>query len=138
MSDFTKFTEQEIVNAMVDGTDFTAPSNIYVGLHTSDPGNDPDGSTEVSAADYARESTTAGTDWTVVATNGPTTFENDGEILFSAAQNSWGTINYVVLWDDTLANGGNALAVYAVSSAKSIDTNDQARFAANQLSFDID
>ena len=137
MSDFTKFTEGEIADAMVQGTDFTAPGTIYVGLHTSDPGNDPDGSTEVSAADYNRESTSAGSDWTTVATNGPTTFENANEILFSAAQNSWGTINYVVLWDDTLANGGNALAVYAVSSAKSIDTNDQARFAANELSFDI-
>lgn len=138
MSDFTNFTEGEIANAMSQGTDFTAPANLYVGLHTSDPGNDPDGSTEVSAADYTRESTTTGSDWTITATDGPTTFENANEILFSAAQNSWGTINYVVLWDDTLANGGNAIAVYDVSSAKSIGTNDQARFAANQLSFDVD
>lgn len=135
MSDFTKYTEGEIADAISQGTDFTAPSNIYVGLHTSDPGNDPDGSTEVSASDYSRESTSAGGDWDIVATDGPTTFENANEILFDAADNNWGTIEYVVLWDDS--SDGNALAVYDVSDPKQIDENDEARFPENDLSFDI-
>jgi hypothetical protein len=136
MSDFTGYLEGEIAEWMVKDTQMPTPSaNIYVGLHTSDPGNTPDGSTEVSAADYGRLST-APSDWSVLAGDGPTTFENATELLFPAAQNNWGTISHVVLWDSS--SGGNAIATYDVSTPKAIDTNDEARFPANDLSFDID
>lgn len=138
MSDFTGYLEGEIAEWMVKDTQMpTPPANVYVGLHTSDPGNTPDGSTEVGASDYARLSTAPG-DWSVLSGDGPTTFENAVELLFPAAENNWGTISHVMLWDDTLANGGNAIAKYDVSTPKSIDTNDEARFPANDLSFDID
>lgn len=136
MSDFTAYIEAQIANWMTQDTQMdTPPSNIYVGLHTAAPGNSPDGSTEVSATDYSRLST-APADWTVLSGDGPTTFENANELLFPAAQNNWGTISHVTLWDSS--SGGNAIAKYAVSSSKSIDTNDEARFPANDLSFDID
>lgn len=57
--------------------------------------------------------------------DGPTTFENSSEVLFPAAQNNWGSISHVTLWDSQ--TGGNAFAKYAVGSAKNIDANDEAR-----------
>lgn len=139
MSDFTQYVENQIADWMTQGTaPDTAPDPIYVGLHTADPGNNPDGSTEVSAADYTRESTTAGTDWTVSG-NAPRSFENANVIEFSTATNNWGTISHVVLWDDTVgASGESAISVHAVSNPKEIATDDRAEFPAGDLSFDID
>lgn len=135
MSDFTAYIEAQIANWMTQDTQFdTPPSNIYVGLHTGDPTNSGD-QNEVSAADYSRLSTSP-SDWTVLSGDGPTTFENANEVLFPAAQNNWGTISYVTLWDSE--TGGNCIGKYAVGTPKSIETNDEARFPANDLTFNID
>jgi len=121
---------------MSQGTDMpTAPGNLYVGLHTSNPGNSPDGSTEVGASDYSRVSTTTGTDWNTTGTGGPSGFENANELSFGEATNNWGTISHVSLWDSS--SGGNALAAFALNSSKTIDSGDEAKFNAGDLSFDI-
>lgn len=137
MSDFTTYVEQQVRDWMSQGTDMpVAPANLYVALHTSDPGNDPDGTTEVGAADYSRVSTAAGTDWATTGTGGPSGFENAVEITFSEATSDWGTITHVSIWDASDTTG-NALAAYALNTQKTINTNDQARFKAGDLSFDI-
>jgi hypothetical protein len=135
MSDFTAYIEAQIANWMTQDTQMdTPPSTIYVGRHTGAPTNSGD-QNEVSAADYSRLSTSP-SDWTVLSGDGPTTFENANELLFPAAQNNWGTVSYVTLWDSE--TGGNAIGKYQVDSAKAIDTNDEARFPANDLTFNID
>lgn len=135
MADFTNFTETEIRDWISQGTDtITAPTNLHVALHTSDPGENPDGSTEVSASDYSRAPTTTGTDW-----NTPTSdsFENASEISFGVATNNWGTVSHVSLWDGS-ATTDNCLATYALSSSKAINTDDEALFPAGDLSFSVD
>lgn len=134
MSDLTDYAETEIRDWMSQGTDpDTAPGNLYVALHTSDPGDSPDGSTEVGAGDYDRVSTTTGTDWN---TPGSNDFQNANEISFGTATSNWGTVSHVSLWD--AATGGNCLAAFALDSSKTIDTDDEATFAAGDLSFSID
>lgn len=141
MSDFTSTMESIIADYITQGSDpAAAPDPVYVGLHTGDPGADGTAN-EVSATDYSRESTTAGTDWNIVSSPEPTTFENANEILFDVADNDWGTIEYVTLWDS--ASGGDAFARYQLTDdddnpdPKAIDADDQARFPANELSFDV-
>lgn len=134
MSDFTDYSEIEIRDWMSQGTNVdAAPGNIYVALHTSDPGDSPSGSTEVGAGDYSRVSTTAGTDWDT--TLNPTGFDNTNTISFGQATSDWGTISHVSLWD--AATGGNCLAAYALDSSVTINTDDTLEFNAGQLSFEI-
>jgi hypothetical protein len=117
----------------------TPPDPLYISLHTADPGESPDGSTELSATNYDRQALGSG-NWTTLApadvsSNGHG-FENGVDVEFDPASSSWGTISHVALWDSL--TGGNALASYQVSNSKSIDTDEQARFLAGELKFVID
>lgn len=133
MTDLTNYSETTVRDWMSQGTNATAPANLYVALHTSDPGETPDGSTEVSAGDYSRVSTTTGTDWDTPTND---VFENNGEITFGVATSDWGTVSHVSLWDGS-GTGDNCLAAFALDTSKSINTDDEARFADGDLSFTI-
>lgn len=136
MSDFTDYLETTIRDWMSQGTAFpSAPGTLYIGLHTSDPGESPDGSTEVSAADYSRADVTTGAGFNT--TLNPTAFENANEVSFGVASNDWGTISHVSLHTSTVGGGGDFLATYALSSNKTINTDDEAVFRAGDLSFEI-
>lgn len=137
MTDFSGYTENEIVEWLFKNIDMPASSsNIYVSLHTADEGENPDGSSEVSAADYNRAST-APADWTVGGSDGPTTVDNANSITFGDPANNWGTITHFALWD--ASSGGNPLTTtIALNSSKSVDAStDELRFASGNLSFDL-
>lgn len=137
MSDFTASSEDEVAAALFGNTDMTGKANLYVGAHTSDPGNSPDGSTEVGATDYDRVQTAPG-DWSVSG-NGPKTATNDVDVEFAEAQNDWGTITHITVWDDTEgASGETAYTKYALDSSVDINAGDILRFPANDITFDID
>jgi len=141
MSDLTDYAEQQMRDWMSQGTaPATPPDPLYISLHTSDPGETPDGSTEVSATNYARQSVgSAG--WNTLApadvsSNGHG-FENANDIQFDPANSDWGTITHVALWDGS-ADTDNALASYAVDTSRAITSGDQAQFLAGALTFVID
>ena len=86
MSDFSSYTEEQIVNWMVGGEDMpVAHENVYVALHDGDPTNDGT-VTEITADSYDRVETTANGDWTRTGNS----FENAVEIEFPEATESWG------------------------------------------------
>lgn len=135
MSDLTDYAEGQIRDWMSQGVDVdTAPAELHVALHTADPGEVPDGSTEVGAGDYSRQSVSAGSGWNTPNEND---FENANEVSFGEATSDWGTISHVSLWDASDATG-NCLAAFPLDSTVTIDTNDEARFQAGDLSFSID
>jgi hypothetical protein len=135
MSDLTNYTEGQFRDWMSQGTSVAAaPDPIYVALHTSDPGESPDGSTEVSATDYDRYSSSAGTDWDTPNEND---FQNSNEFSFGVATNNWGTISHVSLWDGT-SGTDNCLAAYGLNTSKEIDVDDEAKFQSGDLSFSLD
>lgn len=135
VSDFTDYMETAIRDWMSQGTAMdSAPGTVYVALHTSDPGESPDGSTEVSASDYGRVDVTTGSGFSTSLN--PTQFSNANELAFGEATNDWGTISHVSLWtsNDTT---GDCLASFALSSTKTINSGDEAIFNAGDLSFEI-
>jgi hypothetical protein len=142
MTDLTDYTEQQFRDWMSQGTSTaTAPDPLYISLHTSDPGESPDGSTEVSATNYSRQSvgssgwnTQAPADFTNSDGYG---FENASDVAFSTAGSSWGTISHVALWDGS-SDTDNALASFALDSSRSVSDGDQVQFAATNLRFVID
>ena len=138
MTDFSGYSEDAILNHIFKNTSiFTSPSNVYISLHTADEGDNPDETNEVSAADYSRVST-APTDWTVDANDGPSTVENANVISFGDPTNNWGTITHVAVWD--ASTGGNPLtATFALNSSKTVDADtDEFTFEAGDLSFELD
>lgn len=138
MTDLTDYTQDEILSWSFLGDAMpTAPGTIYIALHTSDPGNQPDGSTEVSASDYSRVSVSAGTGQFTLGDNGDaSTITNDNEINFGVASNNWGTISHFSVWDGS-ATTDNPLWAADLSTSKTIETNDELRFQAGDLTAEI-
>lgn len=140
MTALTDYVEGIVRDWLSQGSDApTAPGTIYLGLHTADPTDSPDGSTEVNsdgnASDYSRADVTAGSGFDTPNEND---FENASEVSWGEATNDWGTCTHVVAWDDTLANGGNPLIVLPMDSSKTISTGDEAKINAGNLNFSID
>ena len=97
----------------------------YISLHTADPAGS--GANEVSGGSYARQArgtfSQTGTD--------PRSASNDAIIDFPVATAPWGTITHFGIWD--AVSGGNFLGGYAVTTAKTITTDDIARWPAGAL-----
>lgn len=98
---FLNFTKQAILNHFFKGTIYTQPTNLYVGLSTTDLLADGSGITEVSGTSYARVNTNL---WTVTA---PNQISNTNAVTFAQAGGSWGTPVQWFLNDATTA--GNYL-----------------------------
>ena len=136
MSDLTSWFEQQIQEWWADGADFpTPPTNIYIALHTGDPGNDASAN-EVTAGDYSRAETQL-SDWSVSG-SAPTNVTNSVEIQFDAATSSWGTISHISLWTSTQGGGGNPIWEGDLNNAREIQDGDRFVFPADEFDADLD
>lgn len=139
MSDFTAYTETQVLDWISQGATLNPPAALYVALHTAAPGDTPDGTTEVGATEYNRVETAPTTDWDVTG-NSPRTLTNAVEILFPETNSNWGTITHVSIWDGADATG-NCFGHYAVGDGTTgidITDTDRARFGAGDLDFNVD
>ena len=135
---FTDFLEDKVLNHVFGGNAYTAPTTIYVGLHTS-ASSDSAASTEVSGNAYARQTVA----FTVSGTN-PTEADNDSAIEFPVATGSWGTVSYAGIYD--ALTGGNLLAYaeltdptdFVTALPKTIETGDVFRISAGNLKIRLD
>jgi len=131
MSDLSTYTAQQFVDWMSQGTIATAPANLYVAVFD-------DTGTEVSG-DFQndRVATTTGTDWDETGTNN-TDFENAVAIEFGEASVDVSNLQDVALYDDSLANGGNEIARYAMQDAPfDVAAGSTLTFNTGGLSFDV-
>ena len=127
---FTDYLEDKILDHVFGGNDYTAPSTLYVGLHTS-TSTDSAAGTEVSGGSYARQTAA----FTVSGTS-PTEATTGSAIEFPAATASWGTVTYAGIYD--AASGGNLLAYAALTSSKTIEPGDVFRVPAGDLDITLD
>lgn len=133
MTDLSNTQEQQILNNIAAG-------GVYVSLHTGDEGDEPDGTLEVAAADYAREFV-AEADLTVDAPDeGPSTISNDLEINFGTTQNDWGTVSHGALWADDVGGVDEApyTATIAVDNGGATPSGITVRINAGALTFSLD
>ena len=101
----------------------------FVGLHKSDPG--PTGAGEVTGGAYARQAAT----FANAGTN-PTVASNTALIQFPTATAPWGTITHFALW--TAVSGGNVIAYASVTTPKTIDADDIARWEVGAMQVSTD
>ena len=124
---FSNYLENKVLLHVFGATSYTAPTTIYVGLYTSDPGETGAG-TEVSGGSYARQSAAF-----TVTGNLAT---NTSAIEFPTATTSWGTITHVAVLD--ASTSGNVLASAALAASKTIGSGDVLRINAGDLDISLD
>lgn len=120
----SNYLENALINATLRNTTYTSPATVYVGLYTTDP-TDANTGTEVSGNGYARTAVTFG-----APSNGAST--NNADVEFPQATGSWGTIGWIGILDNS--SGGNLLYHTALTTSKSIDTDDIFKIATGNLS----
>jgi hypothetical protein len=124
MSDYL---ENKILNAVLRNTAYTSPSQVYIALFTSDP-TDAGTGTEVNGGGYARQPITFN-----APSNGQVT--NSMDILFPVATASWGTVTHIGIYD--ASTGGNLLFHGALTTSKTISTDDQLKIAAGDITITL-
>lgn len=124
---FSNYLENKVLDHVFGGTAYTAPTTLYVGLFTSDPGETGSG-TEVSGGSYARQTIT----FTVTGSQA----SSSAAVEFPTATASWGTITYAAVYD--AVSGGNLLASGALTTSKTIDSGDVFRIPSGDFDIDLD
>lgn len=142
MTDLCDNVEDAVLQWLFGGTTPRAASTtVHVALHTSDPGESPDGTTELDAGtlSYARQSTAAGTDWTITGNQAVSAVA----VEFPQATEDWGTVTHFSLWDGA-ADTDNPLFSDVIrdsggtATTKTVSTDDTISFAAGDLTATID
>jgi len=126
---FSNFLETELLDHVFTNSAYTAPSTLYLSLHTANPDEDGSG-TEVSTSGtaYARQ--------TVTFTVSGNTATTDAAVEFPTATANFGTVSHVAVWDASTA--GNMLAYAALTTSKTIETGDVLRVPAGDLDITLD
>jgi hypothetical protein len=124
---FSNYLENKLLLHTFGGTAYTAPTTLYLAIHTTNPAEDNTG-TEVSGSAYARQS--------VAFTVTTSTASNTSAVEFPTATGSWGTLTHVGVYD--ALTSGNLLAYAALTTSKIISTNDVFRVPAGDLDITLD
>jgi len=141
MTAFSDYLENILLLHTFQGRDagqkLTAIDIVYISLHTSDP-TDTGLIDEVSGNNYGRhkvDSSVAGgsTDqWEVNTVGVGKQIDNDFDLVFATASGGpWGLITHFGIWDAVTT--GNFLYGGAVTTQKSVQDGDTAKFLAGDL-----
>jgi hypothetical protein len=131
MGSFSDYGENAVLNHVFGKNAYT-PAAIFIGLSTSNPGEDGSGLNEPTGNNYSRVETSAA-DWTA-ASDGAVT--NADGVNFAEATGNWGTLTHFALFD--AASGGHMLAYGTLTTAKSIGSGDAIRFDSADLTVTLD
>ena len=119
MAALSNYAENEMLDHMLGTGSFTAPSNVFLSLWTSDP-TDAGSGTELSGDGYARQDINFGAASSGVATS-------SGVVTFPTATGSWGSITHIGIFD--AVSSGNLLFHGALSASKTISSGDVMQIA---------
>lgn len=142
MSDYL---ENKLLDFLVRGQTFTAPTTVYYALATT-TGSDAACGTEVTGGSYARVAVTSSlANWAGTQSAGSTTASsgtsgttsNNATVTFPAPTANWGVVTEYCVFD--AASAGNLLWRTALTTSKTINNGDAApSFAAGSATFQID
>jgi hypothetical protein len=126
----SNYLEDEILDHVLGGGDYTRPATVYVSLHSADPGET--GANELTGNGYARVAVTNN------ATNWPAASggvkSNGTAITFAAAVTAdWASATHFGIWDDDGSPAGNPLFLGALTTPKTVQVGDTASFAVGEL-----
>ena len=132
MSEASDYVENQILNCYLNQTNITAPTAIYVGLHTADP-TDAGSGVEVSGNGYAR---VAITDKFGTASGTGGSLSSNADITgFTASGGNWGTISHIGIWD--ASTSGNLLFHTALDSSATVNDGDSFQISSGNLTVTV-
>ena len=123
MSGLSNYLENKVIDHFLGTSSTSAPSNVYMGLFTSNP-TDANSGTEVSGNGYSRQVITFN-----AASSGSAT--NSGTVTFTASGGNWGTITHFGIFD--ASSSGNLLYHGALTDDKVIEDGDSLVVAASAI-----
>ena len=121
MTALTNYAENALLDHLLGTSAMTSPTNVYVKLHTGDPGED-------ATANAATETTRVITGAMSAASGGSS--DNDAVITFSAVSTTE-TITHISIWD--AITGGNPLLKGALDSPVALTAGDDFELPAGDL-----
>lgn len=128
MAEFTDFLENALLNHVFANAAYTAPTAIFLALHTT-TNSDTTPGTEVSTGGYARQSTAFGT-----ATAG--TISNSAIESFTATGANYGTVVSTSLY--SLVTGGNMLCFDNDFVDTAVNDGDTLQFGIGDIDVSLD
>lgn len=132
MSEASDYVENQILNCYLNQTNITAPTAIYVGLHTADP-TDAGTGTEVSGNGYARVAITD--KFGTASGTGGSLSSNDNITGFTASGGNWGTVSHIGIWD--ASTSGNLLFHTALDSSATVNDGDSFQISSGNLTVTV-
>ena len=132
MSEASDYVENQILNCYLNQTNITAPTAIYVGLHTADP-TDAGSGAEVSGNGYAR---VAITDKFGTASGTGGSVSSNADITgFTASGGNWGTVSHIGIYD--ASTSGNLLFHTALDSSADVNDGDSFQISSGNLTVTV-
>lgn len=131
MAAFSNYLENELLDHILRAATYTAPTSVWIALHTADNGLEAGTLTgEVSGGAYARMEVGGASGRTFsIAANGTT--DNDQDITFVTATADWGTVTHMSIMDASTA--GNVLFHGSLTVSKTVNNGDTFKFNAGDL-----
>lgn len=137
----SNYLESKMINAVLRGSDFTAPAvdDLHMALFTADPTDDDETDNEVSEDWYSRVPTGS---WTSPSVNsdGETETKNSDAITFDAVDDDDSdhtiTITHVGIYDASSA--GNLLIHAPLTMEKTLEVGDVISFAPDAMVVTLD
>jgi hypothetical protein len=138
MGSFSDYTEGKLLEEVVGKTEYTMPATVYVALTNSaisDANTTLTGIEPATAYGYWRQAAPPSY-WSVYSSGAVT---NTTAITFpTATGGNWGTLSYFALCDNSTPATPYVLAWGTLTSSKTINTSDQASFAAGDITLSLD
>lgn len=132
------YLENEILDHLLGGADYSRPATVYLALLTDEPTDADTGTTiaaiEPSGGSYARKAITNNSTNFPAAESGAKS--NGTAITFAEASGDWGTISHWALCDADTA--GNILLWGAFTTPKAYGSGDTASIAIGDLDITCD
>lgn len=126
---FSNYLETELLDHVFTNSAYTAPSTLYLALHTASPAEDGSGAeVSTSGTAYARQ--------TVTFTVSGNTATTSAAVEYPTATANFGTVTHVGVWDASTA--GNLIAYAALTTSKTIETGDVFRVPTGDLDITLD
>lgn len=120
----SNYLRTKVTDLALRGVPFTAPANVYISLHTTNPTEVPL-LTEVVGAWYARQVAT----FAAQVIDGQTA--NSNTLTYSAVTGSAVTVTHFAIWD--AATTGNMLFYGALAASKTFSITDVPSWLPGQL-----
>lgn len=132
------FAANKLLDLLCRGVAWTAPTRVYISLHTADPGST--GASEVSTANWPayvrKDAANGGSVGTGFAAAASKATSNALEILWPAHNGASSvTVTHYALWD--ASTSGNCLHSGALTASKTIAPTDEIVLHAGELDITV-